>query len=330
MRLNQSKILVLATCVTASLTVGTFSGFASDTDARDLFRRPSVIPFPENAPYNREIATLGKMLFFDTRLSGAQNMNCVSCHNPSFGWEAPVALSIGAMNQPLGRHAPTLYNMAWVSPLFWDGRAATLEEQAVGPITDEREMNATFDTIIERLSAVPEYKAHFERLFPEHGISEATILRAIATYERTIVSGISSFDRWVMGDEGAISETAKRGFELFVGEAGCATCHTGWNFSDNQFHDTGLLTRGSDTQVRFKTPGLRSIALRAPYMHDGSLSSLVDVIRHYAEGGVHGLDRETDIAPFDISKTEIAELVAFLSTLSEEVSDIRAPILPAN
>lgn len=313
--------VVLATAIFA---------IAGESDLRDQFRRPTTIPFPAEAPYNREVATLGKMLFFDPRLSGGQNMSCVSCHNPSFGWEAPVALSIGAMNQPLDRHAPTLYNMAWVSSFFWDGRAATLEEQAIGPITDEREMGATFDMIVARLSLVEGYRDQFSRLFPSEGISKGTILRAIATYERTIVSGVASFDRWVDGDETAISESARRGFELFTGAAGCSVCHSGWNFSDNQLYDTGLQRRDVDNGVRFKTPGLRSIALRAPYMHDGSLSTLQDVIQHYASGGNPNVTREVDVAPFPMTDTELADLVAFLNTLTEETGDVRTPILPAN
>lgn len=304
--------------------------FSSEFHQRDHYRRPTFIPFPEEAPYNREVAALGKMLFFDTRLSGAQNMNCVSCHNPSFGWEAPVALSIGALNQPLDRHAPTLYNLAWGTSYFWDGRAATLEEQAVGPITDTREMGATFEMIIERLSSVQGYRSIFARLFPDQGITKNTILRAIATYERTIVSGVSSFDRWVEGDETAISAAAKRGFDLFTGDASCSTCHTGWNFSDNQLHDTGLPKREGDVGTRFKTPGLRSIALRAPFMHDGSLSSLTEVIQHYALGGAPNITREADITPFVITDEGVSDLIEFLNTLTEENSDVRSPILPAN
>ena len=301
---------------------------AANTDLREVFQRPAIIPFPNDAPYSREIATLGKMLFFDPRLSGAQNMSCASCHSPSFGWEAPVALSIGAMNQPLTRHAPTLINMAWVSPYFWDGRAETLEEQAIGPITAKEEMNATFDMIIARLSEVKEYKTHFERLFPGKGISRYTILRAIATYERTIVSGISRFDRWVDGDETALSLAEKRGFDLFVGEAACSECHQGWNFTNNEFYDTGLPSQHVEDRIKFKTPGLRNISLRAPFMHNGSLATLEDVVRHYVSGGAPGLDREPDVRALEISEDEIEDLVAFLTTLTEEQNGVRSPVLP--
>ncbi|MFY0311287.1 cytochrome-c peroxidase [Leisingera sp. D0M16] len=306
----------------------------------DAFRRPDTVPFPENAPYDRGIATLGKMLFFDPRLSGAQNISCSSCHNPSFGWETPVPKAIGAADKPVHRHAPTILNVAWITPLFWDGRAASLEEQAVGPITAPDEMNASFEDIIIRLTAVTEYKAWFERLFPGQGIRKETILAALATYQRTIVSGVAGFDRWVGGDANAVPEAAKRGFALFTGRANCASCHSGWMFTDNNMHDIGLHTTdlGSgglapqDTAryFRFKTPGLRNIALRAPYMHDGSLPSLPEVIRHYANGGASGVTRQIDIEGFAASEGDIADLIAFLETLTDNETNVPTPILPAN
>lgn len=306
----------------------------------DMFRRPDTVPFPADAPYNREIATLGKMLFFDPRLSGGQNISCSSCHNPSFGWEAPVPKAIGAANTPVARHAPTILNAAWVTPLYWDGRARSLEEQAVGPITATDEMNATFDGIIARLSAVREYKSWFERLYPGRGISKETVLKTLATYQRTIVSGVASFDRWAEGDETAVSDAAKRGFALFTGRANCASCHTGWMFTDNRLHDIGLQTsdlgagglqpQDPDMNFRFKTPGLRNIALRAPYMHDGSLNSLREVIRHYAGGGARAGSRVPEIGGFAISEQDIADLTAFLETLTDNETDVPTPILPAN
>lgn len=301
--------------------------------AQREFKRPDTIPFPENAPYNREIATLGKMLFFDPRLSGSQNMSCVTCHNPSFGWETPVDRAIGAMNQPLSRHAPTVLNAAWVEPFFWDGRAATLEEQAEGPITAKMEMNATFQDIKTRLEAVPEYRMHFARLFPETGISQHSITRSLAMYQRTIVSGRAPFDRWIEGEVDAISDAAKRGFGLFIGDAQCVVCHTGWNFSGNGFFDVGLASDptedgAAEEPVHFKTSGLRNIALRAPYMHDGSLATLQDVIRHYAIGGLPSNAREPDIVPLVLTPENEAEIIAFLETLTEERTNVRTPVLP--
>ncbi len=321
-------------------TIFTVSASAEPLVDKAVFKRPLTIPFPDSAPYDPQIATLGKMLYFDPRLSGAQNMSCASCHNPSFGWETPVETAIGAANTPLGRHAPTVINAAWIEPLFWDGRAATLEEQAAGPITADVEMNAKFEDVVARLSEVRDYEKWFTHLFPRRGVSRETILQAIATYERTIVSGWSPFDKWVDGDDAAISDDAKRGFELFVGKANCAACHTGWNFTDNKFHDIGLSTEDvgraaltpDDPKAMhaFKTPGLRNISLRAPYGHAGQVWDLETIILHYASGGIKRPSLSVHMTPFDIEEDEVSALVAFLDTLTDNETATPAPILPAN
>ena len=316
------------------------AGPAAPDPVRESFRRPDTIPFPGHAPYDPRIATLGKMLFFDPRLSGGQNMSCASCHNPSFGWEAPVAGAIGSRNRPLARHAPTTINMAWVSPYFWDGRAASLEEQAAGPITAMDEMNATFEEVISRLSRVEGYREWFARLFPGEGITQATITRSIATFERTIVSGVAPFDRWVEGDDDAMSDAARRGFSLFVGPANCAACHAGWNFTDNLFHDIGLPTGDPgrsaidagepETVHAFKTPGLRNVALRAPFMHDGQVGTLEEALEHYVRGGIDRPSRSPLVHPLDLTDDDVSDLVAFLGSLTEERTVVPAPVLPAN
>ena len=309
-----------------------FAGALSD------FKRPLTIPFDGVAAYSPQLATLGKMLFFDPRLSGAKNMNCASCHNPSFGYESPVAGSVGAQNTVLGRNSPTVLNMAWVSPNFWDGRAATLEEQAAGPITAAAEMNGDFHTIVGDLSAVPDYVEWFQEVFPGEGISKDNILKAIATYERTVVTGWSPFDRWVEGDEKAVSDGAKRGFDLFVGKAACSNCHTGWNFTDNKFHDIGLWTEdvGRATlepdnpmaKHAFKTPGLRNTAYRAPFMHNGTLATLEQVILHYESGGVGRPSLSPLMKAFELSEQERKDLVAFLHTLTADQQEASLPTLP--
>ncbi len=251
-------------------------GAAQETDLSD-YKRPMTIPFDTGQKYSPQLATLGKMLFFDPRLSGAENMSCASCHNPSFGYEAPTALAVGAANKKLDRHAPTLLNAAWVQPLFWDGRAKNLEEQAAGPITATEEMNGDFTVIVSRLKQVPDYVTFFNEVFLGQGLNRKNILNALGTYERTIVSGWSSFDRWVEGDEQAISQSAQRGFGVFIKKANYSACHAGWNFTDNKFHDIGLKTADigrakqdpDNTKARhaFETPGLRNTAYRAPFMH---------------------------------------------------------------
>ena len=304
------------------------------------WRRPLSIPFPKDAPYDPRIAGLGKMLFFDPRLSGAQNISCASCHNPSFGWEAPLDRAVGAGNFPLTRSAPSTLNLAWAGPLFfWDGRAHGLEEQAGGAITADAEMNSSFDQIRLRLGEVPEYQRWFKLLFPDQGMTEVTIRRAIANYERTIVSGWAPFDRWVDGDKTAISASAQRGFALFTGDGHCSACHSGWNFTDGKFFDIGLpdddlgrsvVTKDAADDHKFKSPSLRNIALCAPYMHNGSLPDLQAVIQHYASGGADRTTKAKEVAPFKVTDQQALDLVAFLESLTEEETIIFTPILPTN
>lgn len=302
------------------------------------YKRPLSIPFAKVTPYSPQLATLGKMLFFDPRLSGNKNMNCATCHNPSFGFETPVETPIGALNTRLGRQAPTVLNVAWVTPNFWDGRAKTLEEQAAGPITAAAEMNGKLDEIVENLKAVPDYDKWFNEVFPNSGITQDNLLTAIATYERTVVSGWSPFDRWVDGEDTAISDSAKRGFDLFTGKAMCSSCHAGWNFTDNKFHDIGLDTEDVGRAAlekdnpkalhAFKTPGLRNTAYRAPFMHNGTLPDLTTVIMHYESGGISRASLSDFMLPFSLEESERNDLIAFLNTLTAEKQDTPLPTLP--
>lgn len=305
-------------------------------DAKSRYQRPLDIPFPESAPYSPQLATLGKMLFFDPRLSKAKNMNCATCHNPSFGYEVPVPQPLSYKNRPTLRQAPTTQNLAWVSPLMWDGWAETLEEQAPAPVIYK--MGGKFKAIVRELNRIPEYQKWFGKLFPEKGISQETIAVAIATFERTIVSGWTPFDRWVDGDDTALSDAAKRGFALFNGDAGCANCHSGWNFTDNKVHDIGLDTDDIGAgryhpdkplaQYAVKTPSLRDQVYRAPYMRDGSIASLRGVIRFYVSGGVERPSRSPDLHPISLSKQQQQDLLAFLESLTSDNTDVSMPILP--
>jgi len=337
--LIRSCILAVAVAVAIGIGGAAYAGSDADLAAlKELYRRPLSIPFPEAAPYSPQMATLGKMLFFDPRLSKAENVNCVSCHNPSFGYEMSTQKAVGASSQQMKRHTQTLLNAAWIPVFNWDGRAIDLEHQAAGPITEIHTMNGRFDHIVKRLSGIDEYRTWFDRLFPGVGITRDTILRAIATYERTIVSGWAPFDRWVEGDENAISEAAKRGFKLFNGKAGCASCHTGWNFTDSQFHDTGLASEDQgrvpfDPMNRkapyaFKTPTLRNLTHRAPFMHDGSMPDLEAVIAHFESGGIQRPSLAPAIKPFKLSNEERADLIAFLESLTAERTKTAMPILP--
>ena len=211
----------------------------SDDTTKQTYKRPAEIPFPLDNPYTPEKVALGKALYFDPRLSGAQNMNCATCHNPSFGWEVPVKTPVGAQNKPLARQSPTVLDVAWVHPFFWDGRAPSAEEQAKGPIQSEMEMNLQLSEAVKSIKQISDYDAWFNKVFPDRGVRPDTIGAAMATFERTVVASYAPFDAWVDGNETGISESAVRGFALFNGKAGCARCHTGWNFTDNRFHDIG-------------------------------------------------------------------------------------------
>lgn len=303
------------------------------------YTRPSSIPFPKENPYSGDKADLGRKLFFDPRLSGANYISCATCHNPSFAWGDALPKGIGNGMTVLGRRTPTILNTAWAELLMWDGRFESLEEQALGPMSAPVEMNQNMEAIVTELATIPEYRTLFNLSFPGEGISVANIAKAIATFERTVVSGIAPFDRWVSGDEEAISESAKRGFDLFNNKANCVACHSGWNFTDGSFHDIGVadkdIGRGKQLpsiapmQHAFKTPTLRNAVERAPYMHDGSLTNLHSVVAHYNDGFVQRPSLSESIYKLGLTDPEKSDLVAFLKTLSSEDTLVSLPRLPA-
>jgi len=312
--------------------VGAVAAFAQSDDLaalKERFRRPAAIPFPTSNRYTEGKRALGETLFHDKRLSADGTVACATCHVRTKGFSDGRVTAIGVPGRPLARHAPTLWNLAWAGPVFWDGRARSLEEQVAGPIITPDEMAQPTSPLIARLAADKAYARAFTQAFPENPrVTEDNLKKAIATYERTLVSPQTRFDRWVEGDAQALSSQEIDGFRLFTGKAGCANCHSGWAFTDYAFYDIGLPgdDRGRGAVLRleaaehaFKTPSLREAARRAPYMHDGSLASLEDVVRHYA-GGV----TERPTLPRDLTRRlsldsgEQAALVAFLKTLTSE------------
>jgi cytochrome c peroxidase len=311
---------------------------ASTEQLKARYRRAASIPFPASDPYTVEKSTLGKKLFFDTRLSAANLLSCASCHSPAYGWGDGQPKGVGHGMRPLGRRSPTIVNVAFGQIFMWDGRASSLEEQALGPISADREMNLPIDQLIERLKSISGYMPAFRAAFPKEGLAPESIAKAIATYERTVVSGPAPFDAWIEGDEKAISEAAKRGFALFNDKAACSSCHSGWNFTDDSFHDTGLpdedMGRGKfvpgvlKMEHAFKTPGLREIVRRGPYMHDGSLPTLDAVLEHYDNGGIKRPSRSDQIGPLGLSKQEKDDLVAFMTTMTSDMAPTPVPVLP--
>jgi cytochrome c peroxidase len=281
---------------------------------------------------------LGRRLFFDPRLSGSGAISCASCHNPSFGWEDGLPRGIGHNGQPLARSTPTVLNVGWGGPFFWDGRADTLERQAVMPIASAAEMNMPHDHAVARVRGIEGYRDAFAQAYPGEAITIGAVGKALAAYERTLVSAEAPFDRWIRGEARAISPEARRGFVLFNTTARCAVCHSGWRFTDDGFHDIGVATtdEGRATiapgieQLRFafKTPSLRNIDQRAPYMHNGSLPTLDAVVDFYDAAAERRPSVAEEVAPLGLTTEERSDLVAFLRTLTSNDPPQAAPILP--
>jgi cytochrome c peroxidase len=305
---------------------------------KQKYVRPASTPFPADNLYSKDRELLGKTLFFDPRLSQSGSIACASCHNPGFSWGDGLPRGIGTGMKQLGRRSPTILNAAWSDLLFWDGRADSLEMQALGPIASQREMNMPLDAMVKVLRGIPEYKALFASAYPGEPVNEKTVARAIASFERTVVSGQAPFDRWISGDESAVSEDAKRGFDLFNGKAGCVQCHSEWNFTDNGFHDVGLedSDRGrgerlplEGMQFAFKTPTLRNVDRRSPYMHEGNEQTLAGVIDFYDRGGdARRKSLSPEMVPLHLTAQEKTDLLAFLSTLTSVDKPVEFPSLP--
>ncbi len=306
------------------------------------YHRPTEIPFPDpdemENNYTTDREKLGQTLFFDPRLSGSNWISCATCHNPAFAWGDGLPKGIGHGMIAVGRKTPTVLNLAWSPVMFWDGRMETLEEQALGPITAPGEMNQNMDDLMVELKNIAGYPPLFEMAYPGEGISPQTVGKAIATFERMIVSGTAPFDQWIAGEEDAISESAKRGFMVFNTKARCAACHSEWQFTDFSFHDIGLpsddigrgavLPKVKSMKHAFKTPTLRNVDQRGPYMHDGSLGTLQDVVNHYVAGGVSRPSRSDEIKPLALTGSDIQDLIAFLHTLTSDDPPMTVPTLP--
>ncbi|MBY0374363.1 MAG: c-type cytochrome [Bryobacteraceae bacterium] len=289
------------------------------------------VPVPDGNPPTAATIALGEKLYFSKRLSSDGTVACATCHDPERGFADGSRVSTGVAGRKGKRNAPTVLNAAYRVPLFWDGRAKSLEEQAAGPIQNELEMNQKASELEARLTADAEFRALFERAY---GSPEATMERitaAIASYERTVVSGGSAFDRYLYGgDRIAMSESAVRGLEVFRNpeKGNCAKCHTIGReyalFTDNQFHNVGAgmnaegeLTDLGKEKGMFRTPTLRDVARTAPYMHDGSLKTLKEVVDFYVGGGNANPNLDKEIRPLThLTRQERTDLVAFLESLN--------------
>lgn len=296
---------------------------------RTVFARPAYVPHPPDNPPNPAKLALGERLFNDRALSVTGRVACATCHDPTLAFTDGVATGAGVTGARLRRNTPALWNLAW-SPLFyWDGRAGSLEDQAKFPLEHADEMGERIDNVAARLERDESYARAFREVFPdEPHVTGANMLKAIAAFERSIVSPPTRFDRWMEGDAAALSANESDGFKLFTGKAQCVNCHTGFAFTDRSFHDIGLpdsdLGRGAIIGLArinhgFKTPGLRELAWTAPYMHDGSKPTLEAVIDHYSGGFIRRPTLSADLnQKLKLSEDEKANLVAFLMTLSSE------------
>lgn len=298
------------------------------------------VPIPEDNPMTPEVLELGQILFFDPRLSGNDEVSCATCHDPELGYGDGRALFETINGENGARNSQTIINSAYYTSFFWDGRAASLEEQALGPIQDPHEMNMSLDELLVKLKGIDGYEDLFYAAFGE-GISEENIGKALAAFQRQIVINDTAYDRFLRGDRDALSPQEIHGLDLFTGKAFCITCHSGENLSDNMFYNIGLnsedqgrygVTENEDDLGRFRTPSLYGITHTAPYMHDGSIETLEEVIQFYNRGGDDNPNKSIFMHMFmsDINLTaeEQEELLAFLKSLGGEVPIFTKPDLP--
>jgi len=332
----------IGTVAFALSVIAQVSGIASPEreSLREKYLWPAKIPYPKDNPYSKAKFEIGQTLFFDPILSGSKNLSCSSCHNPSLSWGDGQARAVGVAHERLPTRCPTLLSVAWVPKLGWSGQFPDLEGVAITPITSPKMMNLPENVMIERLSAISGYVAAFNNAFHEAQIDRRQVEQALATYERSILPTSAPFDRWIGGDRTAINKSAQRGFELFNGKANCAACHSGWAFTDSSFHDIGsaqnddvgrgkLFPNSITLRYAFKTPTLRDVAHRGPYMHDGSVPTLSAVIDLYDKGGIDRPSRAIEIYPLGLSGAEKADLIAFLDTLTGQPNVRPSPRPPA-
>lgn len=284
-------------------------------------------PVPDDNPLTAAKVELGRQLFFDPILSSDGSRSCASCHQPGRYFADGRRVPVGIHDRRGSRNVPTLLNVAYGRSFFWDGRAATLEEQVLEPIQAPSELGSDLSELVGRLEGRPDLRAAFRDAFRYGAVSPRNLARALASYLRTLRSGDAPIDRYLAGDTTALSTAARRGFRLFVGRANCGVCHLAPLFTDHRFHNTGV-SWGSDDPGRaavtgrdedrgaFKTPGLRNVAHTAPYMHDGSLATLEKVIEHYDGGGTSNPYLDEEIEPLGLSDAEKRELIAFLRALT--------------
>jgi cytochrome c peroxidase len=291
-----------------------------------------------------ERVRLGRWLFYDVRLSKDGTVSCATCHRPDHAFSEPTPHSTGINGQQGGRKSPTFLNaaLALYPNFFWDGRAASLEEQALGPVANPIEMGNTHEAMVTTLTNIKGYGPYFKEAFGTEQVTGERVAQAIAAYERTRMSGNSPYDRWRRSkDETAVNEQVKQGHELFFGKAACNQCHLGNNFTDSLFHNLGVgydaktktfkdpgrsaISKNEADTGAFKTPTLRDVTKHAPYMHDGSVATLRDVVVLYNRGGEANPRLDPKMKKLGLTDAEIDALVAFMQALDGEGYQDKAP-----
>ena len=294
---------------------------------------------PDDNPMSDDKVALGKLLYFDPRLSRDGTVSCASCHDPAKAFTDGRRTSPGVGQQLGPRNSPTVVNRLFAKEQFWDGRATDLEDQVHGPLMNPVEMGMPSDAeVVSRVQAVKGYPPLFAKAFGDGGVDFRRIAQAIAAYERTVVSGDSPYDRYVAGDKTALTDAQQRGLTVFFGRGRCVTCHVGFNFTDESYRNLGVgidapepdlgryaVTRRDEDRGAFKTPTLRDVARTAPYMHDGSEATLIDVVEFYDRGGKLNPWLSKDMQPLSLSAQEKRDLVAFMESLNGTISNTDPP-----
>ena len=330
----------------ATLLVTVLFSSVNATEDMKKWLRPIEVPQPKDNKLTPERIELGKLLYFDTRLSSSEKISCATCHHPMRGWTdlIPVSKAVGHEGRTGPRNSPVVLNTAYQNRQFWDGRVKTLEQQALGPIEADVEMNMPLEILIPKLNKIKGYQELFKMAYPKSDgvITQDYLAKAIASFERTVVSTTAPFDRYAMGDKYAISSDAKEGFELFKNKAHCIDCHDKFNFSDGSFHNIGLndgelqgkelgrylVKRRASWYGVMKTPTLRDITKSAPYMHDGSVRTLTEAVDICANGGryTHNVkNRSTYIKDRKLTESEISKVTSFLKTLTGPDMKLQIP-----
>jgi cytochrome c peroxidase len=327
------KSLLGALAISSVAMLSPWAAMAGDYKLKIPFGlEPSAVVIPADNPLTTEKVELGRTLFFDKRLSADNTIACANCHQAKFGFTDGMPVSAGIRGQKGGRSAPVSFNRVFSSAQFWDGRADTLEAQSIGPFINPIEHGfTTHANMVAKMKKIPGYKKLFMDVFGED-ITIDNVGKAIASFQRTVLSGNSPADRFDQGGEtGAIPETAQRGLTLFRDKARCTKCHSGFNFTDEKFHNLGIgwddnkvdlgrymVTQNPEELGAFKTPTLREISRTAPYMHDGRFKTLEDVVNFYNKGGVKNPHQDPLILPLELTDQEKSDLVSFLRTLNGE------------